>query len=1773
MDSVRLVRGRRAIAVVVGLTAALLIASVPTAEAALRNFSLRYGENVRGNVAFASNTLMECPVTDLDTCAGGAVHNDPNANNNNRRMNRLDVDGFVDANGDGVDDTETSSRAVLSIPPGAEIRFAGLYWAGHVPADFSAADPDDANAWLNTLIDPPGAGGYQTVTGSELDTSGPVGSPPNVAHDWNSFADVTNIVRAAGPGEYTVGGVPLQPNPTFSSSVSASGGWALWVAYADPAEPWRNLSVFDGFQGPTQTFPVSGFVTPPTGSFNTSIGVSAIEGDAGLGGDAMQINGINLQDALTPASNFFNSRITRFGVDDGDRTPNFLNQLGWESKLVDADAVDANIIPNGATSANVTITSSGDGYQANAIATAIDLFAPDVSGTKGVTNVSNPGQPASAGDVLEYTMSYANAADDPNDPVDAADQFVIDDPIPDDATYVPGSLEMVSGDPGAGTRTDAAGDDSAEFDSANHRVVFRVGSGATASAGGTLAPGEQATMRFRVQVDADAPDGLLTNQATGNFRAVTLNQPLQEQASASIDVVPVDAPVVTCASDPNIFNTGYDSETGGILGNGENDANWQVAGPFYTPSGTDPPEQALPPPPGAVFGPAVVGNQAPGAWAASPYGNAQWISQAGTGNNNGDWYYGFRFALDPAVDPATFSLKMNFLADNDVAEVYVNGVAQSDQTSGLPQSSSDPYQYTGYALAHAAQTTLNHDWRTGTNTIVVQIKSFATAEGFDAQIVPSAICPVDLAITKSADPDPYTPGQPLTYTVKVTNAGPGAAHGLTVSDPLPATLAGADFTWTCAASEGSNCAPSGSGDIDDRPSGSYPGPSVLPGGDLTYTVTGTVPGSASGALSNTATLTPPTGTQDPGCTPDCSSTTNTPSVPLSDLKLSKSPDNDVVSPSDQIVYTLTATNDGPDPEPDATITDALPEGVTYVSDDGGCDSSALPQLTCDLGPIPSGASGTVHITVQAGEESANSTQHNTATVTGQNLDLNQLNNDAAADVFVRPVADLEIEKSVDPSVTDPGDSVAYTLVVRNNGPDDSPSAQIVDALPAGLTYVSDDGGCDGGSPPQVTCDLGALPHGASQTIHVNVEVADDVGGTVQTNSAQVTGPLTDPDADNNSDSADVLVRPLSDLSVTKTALASVRAGQLLTYTVGYANGGPTDSDTPTTITDTLPGGVTFVSSTGDCDIGSLPQLTCEVGPLAADGTGSFQVTVLVDAHTRGQITNSASIDGPNNDQNPDNNTDDADTQVGPQSTDLAIAKTADPTVVDPGGATTYTLTVTNQGPDASPSEQITDTLPAGMHYESDDGDCDTSQLPKITCDLDPIASGDSLAIHINATASPGAGGSAQDNTASVTGPGDDADPSDNSSTAQVLVTPLSDLSIQKSVSDDSIHAGHQLTYTLQYANGGPTTSDPTVVTDTLPAGVTYVSDDAGCDASAAPLISCDVGSLAADGSDDGAIQIVVSVDQDTTGEIQNAASIDGPNNDLDPSNNSDGAATQVTAAVSDLTLTKTAPPGPFKVGDQIPYKLTVTNHGPDDAPQTIVSDTLPAGLSYVSDDAGCDTSALPKVECDLGMVPDGASREVMITTRLDSPSGTSISNTASTESANGDPDPGGDTASAEVAVAAAVANQKTPKCFFGHTVTILGTNAPERIVGTPGRDVINGKGGNDVILGLGGNDLICGGAGNDVIIGGRGNDRVKGSTGNDKIRGNRGNDWLRGAPGNDRISGRQGNDKLMGNRGNDRLWGRQGNDFLLGGPGFDWGNGGPGFNRALGLNRAFRINR
>ncbi|MDW8425436.1 MAG: Ig-like domain-containing protein [Meiothermus sp.] len=229
-----------------------------------------------------------------------------------------------------------------------------------------------------------------------------------------------------------------------------------------------------------------------------------------------------LSDAQNPSNNFFNSSISNLGTRFTAKNPDYVNQLG-----LDVDRISTTgLFPNNATSASVRFTTSGDVYFPHVLTTAIDIFVPNLTAdfVKSVTDLN--GGALLPGDVLEYTIGFSNTGQD------GSINTIVRDPIPAGTTYQPGSLQILTG-PNAGAKTDAAGDDQAEFDSANNRVVFRLGTGATASAGGAFAPGEGTTLRFRVVVNSGTFGQTISNVATINYNAQTLGTAFSDTAPAT----------------------------------------------------------------------------------------------------------------------------------------------------------------------------------------------------------------------------------------------------------------------------------------------------------------------------------------------------------------------------------------------------------------------------------------------------------------------------------------------------------------------------------------------------------------------------------------------------------------------------------------------------------------------------------------------------------------------------------------------------------------------------------------------------------------------------------------------------------------------------------------------------------------------------------------------------------------------------------------------------------------------------------------------------------------------------------------------------------------------------------------------------------------------------------------------------------------------------------------------------------------------------------------
>ena len=384
----------------------------------------------------------------------------------------------------------------------------------------------------------------------------------------------------------------------------------------------------------------------------------------------------------------------------------------------------------------------------------------------------------------------------------------------------------------------------------------------------------------------------------------------------------------------------------------------------------------------------------------------------------------------------------------------------------------------------------------------------------------------------------------------------------------------------------------------------------------------------------------------------------------------------------------------------------------------------------------------------------------------------------AAFRFDSCAADLRITKTAEPGSVIAGQQISYTVSVTNDGPARATNVTVVDTLPAGVTHVSNTGGCVQAPVGTLTCNLGTLNVGASRAFTIVVLVNANVGLTTLVNTATVSSDQGDLDTDDNTATASTIVEASANLSVTKTGLPDpVTAGRPLTYTLNISNAGPSAAPNVVVI-DALPARVSFVNATpsqGACQSGVVPgdpakPLQCNLGPLASGAAATLTVNVLLnpDVPAGTILVNNASVSSDVPDPNNGNNVATATTTVD-TSADVSISKTSDALTYKPSSTVIYRIDVVNNGPSVARSVVVTDNLPAVKQalYQSDTGGCVLSTPTKLTCALGDVAIGETKTFFINVTVK-GSPGSVV-NEASVTSATADPSAGNNSSTRIVTI--------------------------------------------------------------------------------------------------------------------------------------------------------------------------------------------------------------------------------------------------------------------------------------------------------------------------------------------------------------------------------------------------------------------
>jgi uncharacterized repeat protein (TIGR01451 family) len=873
----------------------------------------------------------------------------------------------------------------------------------------------------------------------------------------------------------------------------------------------------------------------------------------------------------------------------------------------------------------------------------------------------------------------------------------------------------------------------------------------------------------------------------------------------------------------------------------------------------------------------------------------------------------------------------------------------------------------------------------------------------------------DLSLSK-VHSGSFLAGEQGTYDFTVTNAeGPSDAAGpLTVVDTLPsgetfASGGGGDTGWTCSS-------PAGTVTCTD--------PSGLHVGDTTsFSMTVDIASGVTVAtLTNTATVSSGTADPVPG---NNASTDNAGTTQQADLHVVKTLTSPLVA-GQRATYSLAVSNSGPSDAAGVTLQDVLPAGESYggaTGTDWTCADTAGTVDCSDSQPIVAGAPASViTLTVGLASDVQPSAFSNTATVSTSTPDPDPGDETSTATDSSSTSADLSITKTDDGPFT-AGTDGEYFINVSNAGPSDAQGTIVVnDTLPSGETYESASG--DGWSctavSQVVTCDdLAALAAGTSEnTLTLTVAVSPSLSPGTVVNTATVSSPTSDPNADNNTDQDTTTVETSADLTIVKTHSGDFTAGSDGTYTLTVTNNGPSDAALPLTVTDPVPSPFTLESADGgsawDCTVASNTATCALVAPLAVGSTApAIDVVVSVpSSQTATSVTNTASVTSATADPNEDNNSSGDPTDIG-TSADMWVTKVHQGTFTA-GTDGTYLLTVGDNGPsDAAAPLTVTDSLPTVETFLSAGGDgwvC-TNDLQLVTCtDADGLASGATASqISLDVAIASGASGDVA-NTATVSSETADPVPGNDSATDNATLTLTSDLSLTKTHTGD-FTAGLDGVYALAVHNLGPSDSGTgVVVSDTLPAGETYV-DGSGtgwsCDVHASTVTCTQAASIVVAG-DAPDLQLTVAVGSGAVGTLTNVAVVQGPNTDPHLLNNT---ATDPTTSdrVFDLSLVKTLITA-LPDGASATYGFAVTNQGPSDSPMPVtVTDPLPTGLTYMSSTAGtgggwsCSAAGQTVTCVDSAAIVASTTSSFDMAVQVSAPVGTSITNTA-TVAAVGDVD-------------------------------------------------------------------------------------------------------------------------------------------------------------------------
>lgn len=458
-----------------------------------------------------------------------------------------------------------------------------------------------------------------------------------------------------------------------------------------------------------------------------------------------------------------------------------------------------------------------------------------------------------------------------------------------------------------------------------------------------------------------------------------------------------------------------------------------------------------------------------------------------------------------------------------------------------------------------------------------------------------------------------------------------------------------------------------------------------------------------------------------------------------------------------------------------------------------------------------------------------------------------------------PTADVNIRKTADVQVAQPGDTITYKIEVFNSGAAPALGYMVEDKIPAGTTYVA---GSLASSAPASNYDAGTntvkwngdIPAGGTVTIEFQVTVNDDFPcGKTLLNVAV----LISPNGETQRAVAEVKIEcpDLQPPRITKKALQTVVApGGFIDYEIQLAN--PNPVAVSATMIDPIPANTMYVAGSATAD---APTVVYDGGPnhvkwggtIPASGTVTikFSVQVMRDVPCDSVIRNQAFL------------ITDAGEEIGsqvietkvecPQEPSIDIVKRAEQTIVGPGGIIDYVIVIYNGG--AAPASVVmNDPIPAGTSYVPGSA---TASAPSVSyiggsnaiqwSGMVPATGSVTIKFSVHVHEDIDCDSVIVNRAVAYPKPTSD-DPSQPtpvpveaqvvSETTTKIECPDVDLDIKKMADVATVTPGGMIEYTIQIINNGTSPAAGFTMVDVIPAGTTYV---AGSASATAPNVAYD----------------------------------------------------------------------------------------------------------------------------------------------------------------------------------------------------------------------------------------------------------------------------------------------------------------------------------------------